>query len=382
MASCLHCRPSLRERCASFAERKAIIGHSHVVLKLLLLLLAGLFLAMPLDADAQSNSKRRSSEDLAKLVTPESQKTIDLGLAHLAARQFEDGSFGVEGSYGHNVGVTALGGMAFLSSGSTPGRGKYGKHVERALNFIMNSAQPSGYINIRDSESHGPMYGHGFATLFLAEVYGMSRTRKDVRETLRRAVKLIVSTQNKDGGWRYNPVPRNADVSVTVCQIMALRAARNCGIFVPKEVADKCIDYVKRCQNTDGGFRYRLDSRPESAFPRSAAGVVALYSAGVYEGREIERGLAYLAAHVRNGSVFRYHYGNNYFYGHYYGVQAMWQARGRYWRKWYPLIRDELIRRQNSKGYWQDATICDEYATAMALIILQMPNSYLPIFDR
>ena len=50
--------------------------------------------------------------------------------------------------------------------------------------------------------------------------------RPDVREALRRAVRLIVNTQNSEGGWRYQPVRNDADLSVTVCQIMALRAAR------------------------------------------------------------------------------------------------------------------------------------------------------------
>ena len=48
------------------------------------------------------------------------------------------------------------------------------------------------------------MYGHGFATTFLAECYGMS-PRADLREKLSKAVKLIVNTQNKEGGWRYFP---------------------------------------------------------------------------------------------------------------------------------------------------------------------------------
>ena len=36
------------------------------------------------------------------------------------------------------------------------------------------------------------MYGHGFATLFLAEVYGSTR-ETTLREKLRRAVRLIVA---------------------------------------------------------------------------------------------------------------------------------------------------------------------------------------------
>ena len=70
---------------------------------------------------------------------------------------------------------------------------------------------------------------------------------------------------------------------------MALRAARNAGIFVPNETVDRCIDYVKRSQNPDGGFMYQLTPRRQR-FPRTAAGVVALYSAGIYEGEEIEKG--------------------------------------------------------------------------------------------
>ena len=46
----------------------------------------------------------------------------------------------------------------------------------------------------------------------------------EVRTKLQAAVKLIVDSQNPEGGWRYQPVPTDADISVTICQIMALRA--------------------------------------------------------------------------------------------------------------------------------------------------------------
>ena len=75
---------------------------------------------------------------------------------------------------------------------------------------------------------------------------------------------------------------------------MALRAARNAGLYVPNETIDRSIDYVKRSQNADGGFMYMLSNAGESDFPRSAAAVVALYSAGIYKGPEIAKGLDYL----------------------------------------------------------------------------------------
>ncbi len=83
---------------------------------------------------------------------------------------------------------------------------------------------------------------------------------------------------------------------------------------------------------------YTLSSGGPSAFPRSAAGVVALYSAGIYEGDEIDRGLKYLMQFVPRGDEFNRD--THYFYGQYYAVQAMWHAGGKNWDQWYPAIRD------------------------------------------
>lgn len=314
-----------------------------------------------------------------ELITPAAQKAIDLGLDFLARQQHDDGSFG-SGGYSRNVAVCGLAGMAFMSSGSTPGRGPYGGQVSRCIDFILDNAQDSGFIDVPGSSSHGPMYGHGFATLFLAEAYGMSQ-RGDIREKLGKAVELIVNTQNGEGGWRYQPIRLEAaDISVTVCEVMALRAARNAGFYVPKETIDKSVEYVKRSQNPDGGFMYMLQGMGPSQFPRSAAGIVALYSAGIYEGPEIEKGLAYLMENIPGRDAFNRE--SHYFYGHYYAVQAMWHAGGDYWTRWYPAIRDELCARQRpDDGAWSDS-ICQEYGTAMACLVLQMPNNYLPIFQR
>ena len=324
-------------------------------------------------AQASSDDPEKTAVDL---MTPETDRAIADGLRFLAEQQHDDGAFG-SGGYSRNVAVCGLAGLAFMAGGSTPGRGRYGHEVNRCLNFVLQNCQESGFIAVSGASSHGPMYGHGFATLFLSQVYGMAREKR-VREKLAKAVKLIVTTQNRDGGWRYQAQPRDADISVTVCQVMALRAARNAGLHVPTESIDRCIDYVKKSQNPDGGFRYMVQGG-QSAFPRSAAGVVALYSAGIYEGPEISKGVKYLMTSLpRPGKVLRE---SHYFYGHYYAVQAMWHAGGDAWGKWYPGIRDELLATQRTGGYWMDS-ICREYGTAMACIILQIPNNCVPIFQR
>jgi hypothetical protein len=311
------------------------------------------------------------------LMTAETQRAIEAGLNYLTRNQNEDGSLG-RGNYSRNVAICGLAGMAFMAHGSTPGRGPFGAEINRCVHHILNSSREGGLIISPGAVSHGPMYGHGFATLFLAEVYGMHPDSL-VRDKLEAAVKLIIGTQNEEGGWRYEPKRHDADISVTICQVMALRAARNAGIYVPNETIDRCIEYVKRSQNPDGGFMYQLSQPGESRFPRSAAGVVAFYNAGIYEGEELDRGLRYLLRHIPQGGASSRE--AHFYYGHYYAVQALWQAGGDRWQRWYPAIHDSLLAQQQSDGSWFDQ-ISPEYGTAMACIILQMPNNYLPILQR
>ena len=71
----------------------------------------------------------------------------------------------------------------------------------------------------------------------------------------------------------------------------------------------------------------------------------------------------------------------HYFYGQYYAAQAMFLRGGRVWRIWWPAIREELLERQSEEGHWR-SQVGGEYGTAMALIILQIPNRLLPIFQK
>lgn len=315
-------------------------------------------------------------EGTLELLTPATESAIDKGLQWLLSQQASDGSFG-SGPYRGNIAVTSLSALAFMSAGSSPGRGPYGGAIDKALQYVMDNTSPAGFVCVANAATHGPMYSHGFGTLFLAEAYGMTH-RADIREKLEKAIRLIVDTQNAEGGWRYQPVRSDADLSVTICQINALRAARNAGIFVPKETVEACIRYVKQSQNSDGGFKYMLTAAG-SAFPRSAAGIVALQSAGLYEGDEINKGFDYLKQYMPE-TKFGPRY-THYFYGHYYAAQAFWIRGGDEWTRWYAAIRDELLNKQSPQGLWTDS-ICNEYGTAMALIILQIPNNFLPIFQR
>jgi hypothetical protein len=359
---------------------------------LVLLGAAGTCFALPGDEPDSGDGRDAVPDGSASkgMITPKAEEAIDRGLAFLSSHSSHDGSFGT-GGYNGNVAVTSLAAMAFMAHGDMPNRGPNGRIITKALKYVLSQENRDGihpgFLHNPNASPHGPMYGHGFATLFLAEASGMVHERElrdRLDKKLHAAVKLILDGQNPDGGWRYMPGSRDADISVTICQIMALRAARNAGISVPKNKVDKCVEYVKGCQDPFAGyFRYMKQGGGgggAQGFARTAAGVCALYSAGIYKGQEIELGLNFL----RRSRPMVGGFGRpdmHYFYGHYYAVQAMWTAGGRFWSEWYPAIREELLSRQAPDGSWSDQ-ICSHYATAMACIILQVPNNYLPILQK
>jgi hypothetical protein len=336
--------------------------------------------ADPARPDAMGRSAQNTP--LAGEITADLDRAVARGLAALANMQNPDGTFG-SGRFGSNVAITSLAALAFMADGHLPGRGRYGHVVERALENILRNSTETGLIT--SDTGSGPMYGHGFATLFLGEIYGMTPDggetplSRRVHEALVRACRLIERTQNEEGGWRYNPVPYDADVSVTIAQVMALRSARNAGIEIPKSTIDRAVEYIRRCQNPDGGFMYQLPSGV-SLWPRSAAGVASLYYAGIYADNAIDRGLAYLRRHAMPTSPSRTE--SHYWYGQYYVAQTMYLAGGEEWARFWPLVRRELLARQNPAGTWTDQSFGTAYATSMALIVLQMPKRYLPIFQK
>jgi hypothetical protein len=349
----------------------------------------------PAAATTAPVSRSRSG---AELIDQDTQAAIERGLDLLARSQltngsFSDGAFADRGG-GSTVGIASLAALALMAAGNQPGRGKYGKNVSRAVDYVagMANGAHAGFLTTPETQNinyinlPAPMYSHGFGTLFLSEVCGMlpSSVRDGkVRGALEQAVAFTLAAQNQEGGWRYQPNAQYADVSVTTAQMMALRAAKHAGLFVPKDVMDKGANYIKGCQVSDGGFSY-WKAQGFSAFARTAASLVGLFSAAVYEGKEVERGLKYLQQFTpgRQFSV-REIPPQHYWYGQYYAALAMWSAGDDYWTPWFRAIRDELLAKARANGgTWTDAYHGAAYANAMALIILQLPNNYLPILQR
>jgi hypothetical protein len=289
-----------------------------------------------------------------------------------------------------NVGITALAGLAFLAGGHLPERGPHGKLLERTLGYVLECTSghngPEGYISASDTR----MYEHAFATLFLSQLWGMTGAKSvDTGRKLKAAVDLIVDCQTDVGGWRYGPYTNECDLSVTVCQVQALRAARDAGIPVKRSCIDRVVEYLKRSQipygSEKGLFWYKISgtsAMTKTSFAINAAAVTALHSAGIYTDESYGHAVRYLESEYEDVSRG---YGSHFYfwYGNYYAAQAFHQCGGPRWERYWKRLTRDLLSRQGSDGRWRNTTgPGDEFATAMACLMLQMPEAFLPIFQK
>jgi len=293
-------------------------------------------------------------------ITPAAEAAIWKALDWLAKQQRADGSID------ESTAETSLAGLAFMVVGETPGRGKYAATTSRILQYVLNNVGETGLVLGRNQRS--PMYHHGFATLYLTQTWGLTGY-ESIRAKLKKAVDLIVLTQSSKGGWRYFPGRDEQDISVTIVELVALRAARNCGIEVPDQTIQRAIAYVRSLANPKGGFGYQSSS--DLGIARTGAGMFSLQVCGEYNDPRIQKGFDYLTKHGMFDSQWEH-------YGLYYISASLYQIGGEAWSKRYPVIRDRLIKSQRTEGSWGSET----YKTSMAVLTLSVPYHFLPIYQR
>jgi hypothetical protein len=336
-----------------------------------------------LDNLTARNAVAQEKEVLPKHVTAEALRAVAKGLDYLAVQQSDDGSWITGGGQAYPVAMTGLAGMAFLAHGNSPTRGKYSRTVQGAVEFLVRCATPTGLITGPSQDSGIPMHGHGFALLFLASVYGMvtkESLRRQVAETVRKAVALTSQGQSAQGGWYY--IPGSGDEgSVTVTQVQALRAAQNAGFLVPKSVIEEAGKYLEKCRTPEGGIQYSLLSGGGPRLPISAAAVATLYNAGQFDNPIATDCLKYVWGQFKATEGWNKGSGHA-FYTHLYASQGFYMAGDEYWDNYFPAARDQLIAMQAPDGSWNGDFIGQVYGTSIAVIILQLPYKYLPVFQR
>lgn len=325
------------------------------------LLPALLALAMALPAIGQ-NPLRREEDPIPAAV----ENIYTRGLRYLATNQQDDGSW--QNGVGTEPGVVGLAIMAFLAHGEDPNHGPYAKNINKGVDFILKQQQKgNGYIGTS-------MYSHGFATLALAETYGMYRDKR-IAPALKKAVDLILSAQkrNPKGSWRYSPDDTSADTSVAGCQIVALYAARNAGIPVPDAALEKGMKYMRKCRGKDGGYGYQSPSGGRPTL--TAIGVLCESLAKQHETKLYQASAKFLA---KNLNYRERHYA---YYFEYYMAQALFHSDEDVWKEWNVKNTRYLATIQGPNGAFP-GNRGEAFSTAGALLSLALNYRFLPIYEK
>ncbi|MEI7731232.1 MAG: prenyltransferase/squalene oxidase repeat-containing protein [Verrucomicrobiota bacterium] len=367
---------------SGFGFRISDFGFKHILACLAL----AVTLCLPhslLAADNGTKEKSAASGRDTVIVDKETEETIHGALKWLVSKQSPNGSWGTSGEESsRRVAMTGYTLMAFLAAGQLPGEGEFGKSVALGMNYLLDQVQPDGIIGKREDGQY--MYGHGIATIALAELYGQTRSGA-IKTKLERMIRVIISSQNTEGGWRYRPVAKDADVSVTVLSVVAVRAAKNAGLEVPQRTIDDAVKYVKRCfDKRSGGFCYQPNGSP--GFARTAAAIYSLQVCGLYDDPLVKSGSEYLL----NAMTKKNEHKEYFTYGHFYAAPAQYMIGGETWEKWYNGIKAILLEaaaKDGDKTYWdpkQDRgrEVGPTYCTAVYTMILAMPYHYLPLYQR
>jgi prenyltransferase beta subunit len=314
-------------------------------------------------------------------------QSVRRGMEWLEKTQNIDGLWGCEKSGAPSTAITGLSVLAFLASGSTPSAGPHAARIRRAVDRLIAFQARTGQITRYDSTGMGIFYDHSCATLALAEVYGMCHGNLEmecVHDALVSAVRFMYSVQNDDGGWGPMGRESQSDIAITCSVWMALRAAHNGGISIETARMEKVESFVLNCAEPQGGFRHApvVQGGGGQMFYPTSAGLRILHGIGKRELKEVEKGMELLLTKMPGddyrGRITEWDYCAAFF-----AVQAMMHEGDAFWRRWWPRMRDYLVRIQNQDGSWtiQYCTCCRAYATALSILVLQAPQRLLPIFQ-
>lgn len=317
-----------------------------------------------------------------------SENAVAMGLAWLAAHQWQDGGWRFDlttgpcggqcrhsGIVGTTTGATGLALLPFLGAGHTHEQGSYQEVVNRGLYYLRSRMiiGPEG-----GDLQEGTMYAHGIATTALCEAYAMTRDAA-LRQPAQRAIDFICHAQHSAGGWRYYP-GQPGDTTVFGWQMMALKSAAMAGLDVPSPVtmlAERFLDSVQ----TDDGAQYGYVGPARDPGPTAIGLLIRMYTGWPREDSRLQRG-----AHV----LSRLGPSQSDMYFNYYATQVLHHFEGPTWPRWNEAMRDYLIRTQAVQGHERGSWHFEDrhgtkggrlYTTAMCVMILEVYYRHMPLYD-
>jgi hypothetical protein len=343
--------------------------------------------------------------------SPQTEETIEMGLAFLARHQMPDGGWSLQGypetaQLATDTGATALALLAFQGAGYSHREHQYKDAVAGGLEFLIRSQKENGdlYVPLDTTSSNSVwLYSHSLAALALCEAYGMTQDPQ-LKEPAQRALNFIVAAQHKErGGWRYSPGV-GADTSVTGWMIMALKSGELAGLDVPQETfagVNRWLDRAQQSPSQPHLYRYNPDApnTPEQAHGRAASKTMTsvgllmrLYTGWRRDNPNMARGAAYLRENLPAIGTPRQPLRDTYYW--YYSTQVMNHMGGEHWRAWnaqlHPLLVNSQLRSGPLAGSWDPrGPVPDRwglmggrlYVTTLNLLSLEVQYRKLPLYE-
>lgn len=282
--------------------------------------------------------------------------------------------------------LTGLSLLAYLGAGYTHLDGKYAPVVARGLEFLLRSQKPDG--DLRGESQAVGMYCHSMATLALCEALALTGDSR-LRPPAEKAVAFLVRSRAVDGlAWRYAPGAPSGDTSILGWAVMALKSGRTVGIPIPPDTQAGILGWLKKVsKGPNAGLAfYNLDATGTKVTPTMTAEAWAcrqfLEVGG--PGLASDEAAAYLLENATDRGEYNIYY-------LYYGTLAMYQHGGEAWSTWNARVRDDVVRRQRTKGHMAGSWDPDDspygtkggriYGTALATLTLEVYYRFLRLYD-
>lgn len=342
-----------------------------------------------------------------------SESAVELGLQWLSTVQDDDGKWNIIeyckhyserpdyykegiGYYQYNPGITGLCMLAFSGAGYSNTQGKYEQVLEKAKAWLISIQNNDGAL---DSARLVSMYNHAIATLALADLYTVSKD-DSILQPLRQAIKYLLSQQNANGGWTYTPqyngsIYTRSDLSISGWCVLALTAAKQCGINIPTDALDKLNSLFSSFMKN--GQAIYADEPPGTDRTGSAMTAVSALC------RRLLGESAKSYAHKNQVNYFSKNLPDfNQLEGVYYWYYAsinLYVDRDEYpkeWETWNLTMRREVMRSQELEGSRRGSFMPADfyathgggrlYSTAMSILCLEVyyriSPSYLTVLDH
>lgn len=325
--------------------------------------------------------------------TEASESAVELGLAWLAAHQWEDGGWRFDlqaspkcmgecrnsGNLESTTAPTGLALLCFLGAGYTQHEGPYQQVVADGLYYLTNQMILTSFGGDLRGSAMGTMYSHGIATLALTEAYAMTRDA-NLADPAQKAIDFIVHAQHENGGWRYAP-GEPGDTTVSGWQIAALKSALLARLEVPYEVWHKISAFLDSVQ-LQRGAAYGYKGPTQSSTTTNAIGLFGRMILGWPRNhRPLLRGMAKIGEQKPRES---------HIYFNYYAAQILHHFGGPIWQRWNVRTREYLVKNQATQGHERGSWYFQEqhssrggrlYTTTMAIMTLEVYYRYMPLYQ-